>query len=79
MTVPIFINDRCLTVSPDLSIRAVLLAADPAWIDALDLGKANLTDGRGIALDPEQPARAGAIIRIALSARRADESPDAHP
>jgi adenosine deaminase len=70
MTVPVFINDRRLTVDPGTSVREALRLADPSWIEALERGAAKLTDGRGLALDPAEPATAGSIIRIVLSAQR---------
>lgn len=77
MTCPVFVNEQRLTVVPGTSIRDVLRLADPAWVDALDLGRARLTDGRGIPLDPAEPAAAGAIIRIVISAKHHGDRVDA--
>lgn len=70
MTVPVFVNQQCLHVQPESTIRSVLAQLDPAWATALDQGSARLTDGRGIALDPDRIVDPGGIIRIAHSARR---------
>jgi hypothetical protein len=51
-------------------------AMDPALADTLAAGQAHLTDGRGIRLDPSEPATAGAIVRVVRSARQPRE-PDA--
>jgi hypothetical protein len=42
-------------------------------------GTARVTDGRGIALDPDAAVYAGAILRVVVSARRRGEEPDAQP
>ena len=70
MTIPVFVNDRRVEVLAGLSIRDALRQADAAWLDALDSGRARVTDGRGIALDPADRAGPGSIIRIAISAQR---------
>jgi hypothetical protein len=72
MTVPVFVNDRRLTVEPGLSVGDLLGRADPAWREALAAGRAAVTDGRGIALNPATPATAGMIVRVVISARRAE-------
>jgi adenosine deaminase len=70
MTIPVFVNDRRIAVEAGASVREALRVADAGWLDALDDGRARLTDGRGIALDPASPATAGSIIRIVRSAQR---------
>jgi len=69
--VPVFINDKSLTVESGIPARDAVARADPAWREALDSGRATLTDGRGIPLDPGTPLTAGAIVRLVVSARRA--------
>ncbi|MFN0179933.1 MAG: hypothetical protein ACKVZ0_14130 [Gemmatimonadales bacterium] len=72
MTVPVFVNERRLTVEAGLSVGEVLGRADPAWLEALAGGRAAVTDGRGIPLDLATPAAVGMIVRVAISARRAE-------
>ncbi len=70
MTVPVFVNDLQVAVDPGASVRDALALVDRRWIEALDGGRARLTDGRGIPVDPDAPATAGAIIRVAMGAQR---------
>ncbi|MGE0440414.1 MAG: hypothetical protein AB7S39_07960 [Gemmatimonadales bacterium] len=77
MTIPVFLNDRCLMVAPGTTAVEAVRQEDAALADAVAAGTANLTDGRGIALAPESPLGAGAILRAARSARRPVRDPDA--
>src|SRR5688572_31194326 len=76
-TVPIFVNERFLTVSAGATVRDAVAAADPSL--GPDLGQAGvaLTDGRGLPLDPDARVSAGCIIRVARSARRSRPGADA--
>jgi hypothetical protein len=78
MTV-VFVNDRRLTVGPGATARDAVAVADPAWEQALGSGRAYLTDGRGLRLEPGGPVAAGAIIRVVLSAREGGGGPRADP
>ncbi len=71
MTVPVFVNDRCVSVAPGTTAHAAALAADPSLAESLGAGRAHLTDGRGIRMDLGAIVGAGAIIRVVTSARRA--------
>jgi hypothetical protein len=53
--------------------------ADPELGRAVRDGTARVTDGRGIALDPDAAVYPGAILRVVVSARRRGEEPDAQP
>jgi hypothetical protein len=53
--------------------RAAVRATDPAHAEALETGRAYLTDGRGVPCDPDAPLAAGAILRVAIRARPAGE------
>jgi len=75
--VPIYVNDRAADVVSGTPARDAVSALDPSWAEALSAGKAYLTDGRGIRLDPATPLGAGAIVRVVISARAARESSDA--
>lgn len=70
MTVPVFVNDRCLTVGSGLSVGEVLGLADPAWAAAMTTGTIVISDGRGITLAPATIVTAGMIVRVVVSARR---------
>jgi hypothetical protein len=69
----IFINDKPLDVAPGTSVRGAVEAFDPAL--AFDLGgRAQATDGRGIALLPADVLHAGSILRVMRSARQAGDA-----
>jgi adenosine deaminase len=70
MTIPVFVNDRRLTVPPGTRAGDVAAQADPAFRSALAGGQAYLTDGRGIRLDAETPVSAGTILKVIITARR---------
>ena len=69
MTVPVYVNDRRVAVDPGATARDAVVAADPAWERALGVGRAYLTDGRGLRIEPGGPVHAGAIIRVVLSGK----------
>ena len=77
MTVPVFVNDRCVSVPPGTTAHAAAVAADASVAESLGAGRAHLTDGRGIRMDPLAIVGAGAIIRVVTSARRATGGADA--
>ncbi len=77
MTIPVFVNDRRLTVSRGTTAGAAAALADPTLAETLGEGRAHLTDGRGIRIDAAAVVGAGAIIRVVKSARRPVEAPDA--
>lgn len=78
VTIPVFVNDRCINVAPAATARAAVAAADPGLGEALGDGRAHLTDGRGIRIDPAATVGAGAIIRVIRTARRPAEGADDH-
>ncbi len=77
--IPVFINDRLVSVEPGVAAGIAVAAASAEWGSALAEGRAYLTDGRGIRLDPDSPLGAGAIIRVIVSARQSAPETDAHP
>ena len=78
--IPVFVNDHPVSLPPGATAADAVAAFDPALAERLRSGAASLTDGRGLALSPEQPLFPGAIVRVIVSARRAPaEGPDAHP
>lgn len=70
MTIPVFVNEKTVTVPVAASAAEAVTAFDPALALALTERRAHLTDGRGIALDPATPLTAGAIVRVVTTARR---------
>ena len=77
MTIPVFVNARAVRVPPGSSITAAVTALDAELGRLLAEGGARLTDGRGIALDPGAAVHAGAILRVAVSARTRAAEADA--
>lgn len=74
--IPVFINERLVTVEAGGTAADAVTAADPDWGRALREGRAYLTDGRGIRLESDVMVGAGTILRVIVSARQA--SPDAN-
>lgn len=75
----VFVNGKAVRVTADSSVAQAIVAYDAALAKALEAGSAQVTDGRGIALDPRTPVYSGAILRVFVSARRARDESDAHP
>lgn len=74
----VFVNGQAVQAPPASSLRTILALHDPALATALGEGRATATDARALPVDPDAPARAGAIFRVAGSARRtADPADDA--
>jgi ABC-type uncharacterized transport system permease subunit len=73
----VFVNEHPVQVPGGASMAEAVAALDAALAAQLDHG-AQLTDGRGIALDPAAAAFPGAIVRVIVSARRPAEATDAH-
>ena len=70
MTIPVFVNERRLEVGPGTTALEAAAQTDSTLVEALAEGRAYLTDGRGIRVDPTAALGAGAIIRVVRSARR---------
>lgn len=68
-----FVNERLVRVPQPATALAAVRATDPALADALETGRAALTDGRGVPCDPDAPLAPGAILRVVTRARRAGE------
>ena len=78
-SIPVFVNDKAVRVMADSSVADAIATCDAALARALEAGSAQVTDGRGIALDPRTPVYSGAILRVIVSARQARGESDAHP
>jgi len=77
-SIAVFVNEKAVRVAPDSSVADAVAVCDAALAHALAAGGAQVTDGRGIALDPHAPVYSGAILRVFLSARRGRDESDAH-
>lgn len=73
---PVFINGRPLRAPAGSTLGQLLAEHDPDLFAALIGGSAIVSDGRGIAADPDLPLTAGAIFRVVRSSR-AGENADA--
>jgi hypothetical protein len=75
--ISVFLNGRLLTAPPGSSLRQVLAEHEPELHASLATGAASATDARGLPIDPDAPLAAGAIRRVARSARQAPDDVDA--
>jgi hypothetical protein len=75
-TLPIFINGSAVQARPGSSLGEVLADHDADLLATLLDGTGQVTDARGLAIDPDAPVHAGAIYRIFRSSRR-DETTNA--
>ena len=73
-----FVNGRAVSVAPGVTALAAVAACDPALAERLREGRAYLTDGRGIRLEPEAAVYQGAILRVVVSERALPDGTDAH-
>ncbi|HEX9165784.1 MAG TPA: hypothetical protein VF862_07715 [Gemmatimonadales bacterium] len=71
-----FVNERPVRVPPGGAVSAAVAAFDPVLAARVADGAAYLTDGRGIRIEPGTPLAAGDIIRVVVSARRAEPHAD---
>lgn len=69
--IPVFVNERALAVPAGSSAAEAVALADPALAARVADGSATVTDARGLPLAPASVLAAGAILRVAASARRA--------
>jgi hypothetical protein len=73
LSMRIFINEKPFDLPPGATVRDAVEALDPDLASELG-GRAQATDGRGIALAPADALSAGSIIRVLRSARQADDA-----
>jgi hypothetical protein len=73
----VFVNAVPLDVGTGADVRAAVLALDPELERKLAGGSAYVTDARGIEVPPDATLSEGSILRVVVSARRAEER-DAH-
>jgi len=70
-SIPVFVNERALAVPAGSSAAEAVALVDPALAARVADGSATVTDARGLPLAPASVLAAGAILRVAASARRA--------
>ena len=76
-TIRVFINEIPLAIPPGSTVRQAVEIHDAALLDLLDDGRAYVTDGRGITLEPDATLHGGSILRVVVSRRRASLEPHA--
>lgn len=76
-TIRVFVNATALDLPAGAQVRQALRAFDPALDQEVVRGAAYVTDGRGIEVDRSAPLASGAILRVALRARRGGGAADA--
>lgn len=69
-TEPVFVNDRKVNVPAGTTAEVAVRMVDDVAAAAVAEGKAYLTDGRGIRLEPAAVVGAGAIIRVVIVSAR---------
>lgn len=66
----VFVNASALDLPAGAAVGQALRAFDPALERAVASGAAYVTDGRGLEIDPSATLASGAILRVAVRARR---------
>ena len=69
-TLPIFINGSTVQAPEGSTLGQVLAEHQPELCASVLGGTAQVTDARGLPVDPDVPVHAGAIYRIFRSSRR---------
>lgn len=70
--IQIYLNERGLMIAPTATVREALRLGLPDLESAVADGTAVVTDGRGLPVALDAALFAGAILRAARSARRAE-------
>ena len=76
-TIRVFVNASAVDLPAGAEVGQALRAFDPALERDVASGAAYVTDGRGIEIDPSAPLASGAILRVAVRARRGGGAADA--
>lgn len=72
-SIAVFVNERRIRLRRPASALAAVRAFDPALAEAVEAGRAYLTDGRGVRCEGDAALQDGAILRVVRSARRPTE------
>lgn len=70
-SIRVFVNERALAVPSGSNAADAVCLLDPVLAARLADGSATVTDARGLPMSPSAVLAAGAILRVAASARRA--------
>lgn len=76
-TIRVFVNGRAVDLPAGANVGQALAAYDAALERQVIGGTAFVTDGRGIEIDRSSTLAGGAILRVAVRARRGLESREA--
>ena len=76
-TIRVFINEVPLALPAGSTVRQAVAIHHADLLDSLDDGRAFVTDGRGITLEPDASLHGGSILRVVVSRRRASREPHA--
>ena len=66
----VFINEVPLAVPAGSTVRQAVAVHHAVLLDSLDDGRAYVTDGRGVTLEPDASIQEGSILRVVVSRRR---------
>jgi hypothetical protein len=73
----VFVNAGIIELPAGAAVLDAVRSSDPTLLDKIASGSAYVTDGRGIAIDPETPLMSGAILRVVVRARSGSTDVDA--
>ena len=76
-TVRVYVNERPVDVPRAAAVRDAVAAFDAEQGERLAAGTVQVTDSRGLPLDPATPAHGGAIYRLLPVRQRAAADPPA--
>ena len=76
-TIRVFIDEAPLTIPAGSTVREAVTVHDAALLDPLNSGRAYVTDGRGVRLEPDAPLHGGSILRVVVSRRSVSQEPHA--
>jgi hypothetical protein len=66
----VYLNQRAVDLPAGTSVAGAIRLAEPQLSEAVESGKAKVTDGRGLDLPLDQTLTNGAILRVIVSSRR---------
>ncbi len=69
-----FVNERAVSLSPGATALDAVAAFDPALAARVSRGEAYVTDARALRVTGDQLLAAGAILRVIVSSRAADDA-----
>ena len=73
-TLRCFVNERAVSLSPGATVLDAVTALDPALAARVSRGEAYVTDARALRVTGDQALAAGAILRVIVSSRAADDA-----